>query len=734
MSESLATFLDTTKSTLGKLLASENISVEHQQVSGPYFDVKERKLVLPIWKDMTADLYDLFIGHEVGHALFTPANGWNDALEEYGMEFKTPLNVIEDVRIEKKMKRKYPGLRKPMFDAYGVLVERNFFGVQWNDMNSLPVMDRLNLHFKLGERTNISFSNSEQDFITRVENAETWSEVINLSKELFKMADMEKENMENFSNDSGERDGEGEAMELEQLDNTKSQESKNDNNNSKQYIPEESTSEESTEQKQKQTANTRKPSGPTQHQLEEWKESDVLYSITQEAFEQQAQTLIDEEAYPPTYVKWPKLDVKNWVIPAHVVYDEIDFERTVSEEEVTDMYNKFMTYNNRYVLQMVKEFELRRNAKQFARARVSTTGELDIKKVWKYKFAEDLFLQKTIVPNAKNHGMLMVLDMSSSMSQMMGDTIHQMITLVMFCRKANIPFEVYGFSDVNNKSEMVKAGIPDIINNRNECAPNTIFINEMSFRLKQFFHHKMSLTDFNNAIRKLLTCAKYYDNQTYRIPHSMRLGGTPLMNTLLVLRQIAENFKNNTNVEILNTIFLTDGEGYDNIQIYGDSMPDSNGISQYKGIHPIPWGGIVTVEDQLTKKRVVKKPHSDFFSSMLELYRNATGSKVIGFYLMERMNKMKLASKFYGTKQTGDFEKQYNQQFVAHKYFSIKNTGYDVFYMLPANELEIENTNMDDYVTDGNQTKRTLLTAFKKMQKKKNVSRVFINQFIQEIS
>jgi hypothetical protein len=319
--------------------------------------------------------------------------------------------------------------------------------------------------------------------------------------------------------------------------------------------------------------------------------------------------------------------------------------------------------------------------------------------------------------------------MSSSMTQIMGDTIHQMITLVMFCRKANIPFEVYGFSDVSNLSEMVKAGIPDEVNMRNECAPNTIFIQEKSFRLKQFFHHKMTLTDFNKAIRKLLTCASCYDNQSYRIPHSMRLGGTPLTNALLVLRQVAENFKKNTNVQILNTIFLTDGDGYDNIQIYGDSTDGT-----YMGSHPIPWGGIVTVEDQLTKKRVVKKPHSDFFSSMLELYRNATGSKVIGYYLMERMSKGKLASKFYGTKQTGNFEKQYNEQFVAHKYFSIKNTGYDVFYMLPANELEIENTNMDDYVTDGKQNKRTLLTAFKKMQKKKNVSRVFINQFVQEIS
>ena len=60
-----------TKSNLAKLLATENISVQHKKVDTAYFDVKNRILCLPIWKEeMPDDVYDLLVGHEVGHALF----------------------------------------------------------------------------------------------------------------------------------------------------------------------------------------------------------------------------------------------------------------------------------------------------------------------------------------------------------------------------------------------------------------------------------------------------------------------------------------------------------------------------------------------------------------------------------------------------------------------------------------------------------------------------------------
>ena len=63
------------KGTLAKLLATENLTVEHRQVTTAYFDVENRVLCLPIWKHASETVYDLLVGHEVGHALYTPAEG-----------------------------------------------------------------------------------------------------------------------------------------------------------------------------------------------------------------------------------------------------------------------------------------------------------------------------------------------------------------------------------------------------------------------------------------------------------------------------------------------------------------------------------------------------------------------------------------------------------------------------------------------------------------------------------
>ena len=49
------------------------------------------------------EVYDMLVGHEVGHALYTPDRNWLE-------DVKIPpqiVNMVEDVRIEKLMKRRY---------------------------------------------------------------------------------------------------------------------------------------------------------------------------------------------------------------------------------------------------------------------------------------------------------------------------------------------------------------------------------------------------------------------------------------------------------------------------------------------------------------------------------------------------------------------------------------------------------------------------------------------------
>ena len=95
------------KSQLAKLLAQEDLVVEHRDVETAQFNIESRVLTLPNWKRASEKVYDLLVAHEVGHALYTP--------NEWDWEGRIPqqfVNVTEDARIEKLMKRRYPGLHK----------------------------------------------------------------------------------------------------------------------------------------------------------------------------------------------------------------------------------------------------------------------------------------------------------------------------------------------------------------------------------------------------------------------------------------------------------------------------------------------------------------------------------------------------------------------------------------------------------------------------------------------
>ena len=114
------------KEKLAKLLATEDLDIQHQQVDTAYFDIVNRSLILPIWKDMPNYLYDLLVGHEVGHALFTPTN-IERVKKAYKKSSKHCVNIIEDARIEKLIKNRYPGLRKQFFAWYKHLTQKDFF-------------------------------------------------------------------------------------------------------------------------------------------------------------------------------------------------------------------------------------------------------------------------------------------------------------------------------------------------------------------------------------------------------------------------------------------------------------------------------------------------------------------------------------------------------------------------------------------------------------------------------
>ena len=149
-----------------------------------------------MWENMGDRMYDMFIGHEVSHALFTPAGETNllDALRAVsGVSVegkawhaaKMLLNVVEDARIERLIQRKFPGLVRDFREGYAEIIERDFFGLGDEHPNERGFVDRLNIHFKAGAHFTIDFDSEELQFVERIEDAETWDEAVEISRDLY---------------------------------------------------------------------------------------------------------------------------------------------------------------------------------------------------------------------------------------------------------------------------------------------------------------------------------------------------------------------------------------------------------------------------------------------------------------------------------------------------------------------------------------------------------------------
>ena len=203
------------KGTLAKLLATEDLIVEHKTCETASFDVDRRVLTLPIW-DVPDIVYNLLVGHEVGHALYTPNEDWTESFKSVP---KSYVNVVEDARIEKCMKQKFPGLRKDFTGGYSLLNEQDFFQVRNVELEQLKLIDRINLHFKIGAYALMPFNATEQQYVDKVDNIETFEDAIEVAREIYEYAKAEAEKekidtVEDGNEDGGTgSDGEGEGRE-----------------------------------------------------------------------------------------------------------------------------------------------------------------------------------------------------------------------------------------------------------------------------------------------------------------------------------------------------------------------------------------------------------------------------------------------------------------------------------------------------------------------------------------
>ena len=371
---------------------------------------------------------------------------------------------------------------------------------------------------------------------------------------------------------------------------------------------------------------------------------------------------------------------------------------------------------------------MKKNAQQHARSSVSKTGVLNVNKLHTYKFNDDLFKRVTVVPNGKNHGLVLFVDWSSSMVGTLMPTVKQVLNLVWFCKKVNIPFEVYGFSDAVHLDNA-----PDYVGACN-YSDGDIVIN--SVHLLNFLSSRIKTNAFNDACLDLYALAHSVEYQYFGTPYNLQLSSTPLNDAIILAHDIVPKFQKSNGLEVVNTIFLTDGESNGLDYVKDGSTP--SGIKQFRYSYS-SWSRRTAdksfITDTVTKINYEITSRIDVTNHLLRSLHDRLGINVIGFFIVDRNPKNAIIDNILGDRYQYNHNEltKLSKQFNREKSLVVDNhKGYNEFYMIKGGKsLDTDNDGLE--VAD-DVSKRVLTTAFKKHSKSKTVNKVILSRFIKMIA
>jgi len=285
-------------------------------------------------------------------------------------------------------------------------------------------------------------------------------------------------------------------------------------------------------------------------------------SSTQRSFDDASEKLSSPDSKDLTYVEIPeKVNLDKHVVDWKKLHDWIDSQalESIAYADVDQLYNEFRKQSQKEVNYLVKEFECRKSADAYARAGQSKTGVLDTTKLHTYLYNEDIFKKITILPDGKNHGLVFLLDWSGSMSRIMLDTLKQLYNLMWFCKKVQIPFEVYAFTICYPKF----GGADPLC----EAKVNQFDV-DRNFSLLNMFTSKTKGKVLEKQMKSMFRIAStfgynhYAGEGRYNVPLGLNLSGTPLHETMIALHQILPSFQKDNDVQKVQCVILTDGEGH----------------------------------------------------------------------------------------------------------------------------------------------------------------------------
>ena len=715
------------KGTLARLLATEDLLVEHKNVSTASFNVQSRVLTLPRWEKASNNVFNLLIAHEVAHALFTPNEDWRK-------KTKVPqgfVNVTEDVRIEVLMKKKYVGLPKTFFRGYHELHDQDFFGIADEDVAAMNIADRVNLHFKIGNFIKVPFTSSEMVVVDQCAAAVTFDDALAAAEALYALHEQQKEEQKQTGDEEASSSPEG-TEEPQGKDGGEGEEpeegpSDSEGESSEGGSPQEEDGESDEQGESMESRDDEIGGGDTAGNL-----TDNV--STMENFNENLEDMATTNTYnQPLYLTYPSFSASKYIASNKEIHEYINssFERQReffynTNPENADYFIKtlFGGYDKNFnefkrniqseVNYMVKEFECRKSASAYSRSSTSRTGVLDCTKLHTYKYNEDIFKKVTTLPEGKNHGLVFVLDWSGSMCHILEDTIKQLLSIVMFCDKVNIPFEVYAFTNEWNRDNANYYTNSDI--------PNELVVGD-EFSMMNILTSTVNRKELLRQMETIFMIASSYTTRGGNIvPSRVGLSGTPLNEALITLRKILPDFQQRNNVEKAHVMVLTDGEA--------SWTRYTTEIESYDGQTKISVGRLGHQNGYLrnrvtgTVRKIDKEKLCGVTSTILEDLRfEFPQTTFTGFRILEKRGG-------WFVRQAVGYDDAQIAKWKKEKTIALTNAGYNKYYIVDSDTVQ-ESAEFD---VDEGATKAKIKSAFSKSLKSKKNNKKVLSDFISLIA
>lgn len=159
-------------------------------------------------------------------------------------------------------------------------------------------------------------------------------------------------------------------------------------------------------------------------------------------------------------------------------------------------------------------FNRKKSAERIRNQKRTDSGILDMNNISNYKMTRKLFSIETTKTKQKNHGLVILIDGSGSMSSIIDSVIDQCVNLRDFCALERIPVEFYVFNSSSSNSHI-----------------------SSGFKLLPILMKKNTKPEPQNLIS----------------------GSTPLCDSLLGMFKVIETFQSKHRVDKLSFIVMTDG-------------------------------------------------------------------------------------------------------------------------------------------------------------------------------